>query len=98
MTTFVNALEDRLTMAAPSCYITTWVHNVENELPADSEQMPPGTLAAGLEMGDFLIARAPRPLVVLGQSNDFSTRAAPEKLMRRSAKSTGFSARKIRSA
>lgn len=71
MTTFVNALEDRLTMAAPSCYITTWVHNVENELPADSEQMPPGTLAAGLEMGDFLIARAPRPLVVLGQSNDF---------------------------
>lgn len=41
MTTFVNALEDRLTMAAPSCYITTWVHNVENELPADSEQMPP---------------------------------------------------------
>ena len=71
MTTFVNALEDRLTMAAPSCYITTWLHNVENELPADSEQIPPGTFAAGLEMGDFLIARAPRPLVVLGQSNDF---------------------------
>ncbi len=71
MTTFVNALEDRLTMAAPSCYITTWLHNVENELPADSEQMPPGTFAAGLEMGDFLIARAPRPLVILGQSNDF---------------------------
>ena len=71
MTTFVNALEDRLTMAAPSCYITTWLHNVENELPADSEQIPPGTLASGLEMGDFLIARAPRPLVVLGQSNDF---------------------------
>ena len=61
MTTFVNALEDRLTMAAPSCYITTWLHNVENELPADSEQIPPGTFAAGLEMGDFLIARAPRP-------------------------------------
>ena len=71
MTTFVNALEARFAMAAPSCYITTWLHNVENELPADSEQMPPGTFAAGLEMGDFLIARAPRPLVILGQSNDF---------------------------
>ena len=45
MTTFVNALEARFAMAAPSCYITTWLHNVENELPADSEQMPPGTFA-----------------------------------------------------
>ena len=71
MTTFVNALEDRVTMAAPSCYITTWLHNLENELPTDLEQMPPGALAAGLDMGDFLIARAPRPLVILGQDNDF---------------------------
>ena len=69
--TFMNALENRLTMAAPGCYITTWLHNVENELPADSEQMPPGTFAAGLEMGDFLIARAPRPLLIAGMSNDF---------------------------
>ncbi len=71
MTTFVNALEDRVTMAAPSCYITTWLHNLENELPTDLEQMPPGALAAGLDMGDFLIARAPRPLAILGQDNDF---------------------------
>ncbi len=71
MTTFVNALEPRFTMAAPACYITTWLHNVENELPADGEQMPPGTFAAGLEMGDFLIARAPRPVLILGQKNDF---------------------------
>ena len=86
MTTFVNALEDRLTMAAPSCYITTWLHNVENELPADSEQLPPGTIAAGLEMADFLIARAPRPVVILGQKNDFfdprGTREAYEEVRR----------------
>ncbi len=71
MTTFVNALDARLMMAAPSCYVTTWLHNVENELPADAEQMPMGALAAGLEMGDFLIARAPRPVMILGQKNDF---------------------------
>ncbi|MBO7146493.1 MAG: acetylxylan esterase [Lentisphaeria bacterium] len=71
MSTFVNALESRFTMAAPSCYLTTWKRNVENELPADGEQMPPGTFAAGLEMADFVIARAPRPILIMGQKNDF---------------------------
>ena len=71
MTTFVNALEDRFAMAAPSCYVTTWLHEVENELPADAEQMPPGMLAQGLDMSDFVIARAPRPTLLLGQKDDF---------------------------
>ncbi len=71
MTTFVNALEDRFIMAAPSCYITSWRRNIENELPADIEQMPPGITGLGLEMGDLLIARAPRPLIILAQKNDF---------------------------
>jgi cephalosporin-C deacetylase-like acetyl esterase len=71
MTTFVNALEDRLIMAAASCYITTWQHEVENELPADIEQMPPDMLKYGLDMADFVIARAPRPTLILGQKNDF---------------------------
>ncbi len=71
MTTFVNALDDRLTMAAPSCYVTTWRHEVENELPADMEQMPPDILRYGLDMADFVIARAPRPTLIMGQKNDF---------------------------
>ena len=71
MTTFVNALDDRLIMAAPSCYITTWLHEVENELPADIEQMPPDMFRYGLDMADFVIARAPRPTLIMGQKNDF---------------------------
>lgn len=71
MTTFVNALDDRLFMAAPSCYITTWLHEIENELPADIEQMPPCAWAYGLDMADFIIAQAPRPAIILGQKNDF---------------------------
>ncbi len=71
MTALVSALDDRFSMSAPGCYITTWLHNVENELPADGEQMPPGTFAAGLEMGDLLIAQAPRPVLIMGQKNDF---------------------------
>jgi chloramphenicol O-acetyltransferase len=50
MTTFVNALDDRLFMASPSCYVTTWLHEVENELPADIEQMPPHAMEYGLDM------------------------------------------------
>ena len=71
MTTFVNALDSRLCMAAPSCYITTWLHEVENELPADVEQMPPHAMEYGLDMADFIIAQAPRPAIILGQKNDF---------------------------
>ena len=71
MTTFVQALDPRFTMAAPSCYVTSWQRNFENELPADVEQMPPGLLADGCEMGDLILAYAPRPVLILGQKNDF---------------------------
>ncbi|MBR7131192.1 MAG: acetylxylan esterase [Lentisphaeria bacterium] len=71
MTTFIQALDPRFTMAAPSCYVTSWQRNIENEIPADCEQIPPGILAAGCEMGDFVLAYAPRPILLLGQKNDF---------------------------
>ena len=71
LTTWVTAVDDRITISAPSCYITTWLRNVENELPIDAEQMPPTALAQGLEMVDFLIAAGPRPILLLGEKNDF---------------------------
>lgn len=74
MTTWLWAIEDRFTMAAPGCFVTTFLHNLENELPADSEQCPPGVLGAGLELADFLIAAAPKPIILLGQTYDFFDR------------------------
>ena len=74
MTTWLWALEERFTMAAPGCFITTFLHNLENELPADNEQCPPGVIGAGLEMADFLIAGAPKPVLLLGQTYDFFDR------------------------
>ena len=68
------AVEDRLTMAAPSCFVTTFLHNLENELPADCEQYPPGVIGAGLEMVDLMIARAPKPALLLGQQYDYFDR------------------------
>lgn len=74
MTTWLWAIEDRFTMAAPGCFVTTFLHNLENELPGDAEQCPPGVLGAGLEMADFLIAGAPKPILLLGQRYDFFDR------------------------
>ena len=71
LTTYVMAVDDRPTMAAASCAITSWELNVENEHPVDIEQMPQGLAEAGLELSDLLIAAAPRPMLILGQSNDF---------------------------
>jgi len=74
MSTWLWAIEDRFTMAAPSCFVTTFLHNLENELPADAEQCPPGVIGAGLEMADFIIAGAPKPVLLMGQTYDYFDR------------------------
>ena len=71
LTSFVHALDERFTMAAPSCYITSWRRNIENEFGPDVEQIPPHILEQGCEMGDLILAQAPRPVLLLGQKNDF---------------------------
>ena len=71
LTSFMAALDDRLKGAMPSCYITTWLNNVENELAADAEQIPPNLASLGLDMGDFLIASAPNYVLILDEKNDF---------------------------
>lgn len=74
MSTWLWAVEPRFTMAAPSCFVTTFLANLENELPADCEQYPPGVVGAGVEMADFIIAGAPKPVLLLGQQYDFFDR------------------------
>lgn len=71
MTSYLWAVEDRLNMAAPTCYLTTFYRNFDNELPVDAEQAIPGIAATGFEMADFLIARAPQPAILLIKKNDF---------------------------
>ena len=71
MTTLILANEDRFAMAAPSCYITSWQCDAENELPADSEQQPFWSLGLGMEMNDLLMLQAPKPLIVLTQESDY---------------------------
>jgi dienelactone hydrolase len=71
LSTWLCGLDSRLSMAAPSCFVTTFRRNLENELPADTEQCPPRALALGLDHEDFIAAMAPKPVILLGQERDY---------------------------
>lgn len=79
MTTWLSGVESRWTMSAPSCFVTTFRRNLENELPADTEQCPPRAIGLGLDHADFLAALAPRPVIILAKERDyFDVRGAEE--------------------
>lgn len=71
MTTWLCGVERRWKMAAPSCFVTEFRRNLENELPADTEQCPPRALALGLDHEDFIAAMAPNPVILLAKEKDF---------------------------
>ena len=71
MTTWLCGLDDRWTMAAPSCFVTELRRNMENELGADMEQIPPRALELGLDHEDFLAALAPKPVIILAKEKDY---------------------------
>ena len=71
MTTWLCGVEDRWTMAAPSCFVTEFRRNMENELGADMEQIPARALALGLDHEDFLAALAPKPVIILAKEKDY---------------------------
>jgi len=71
LTMWLTGLDSRWTMAAPSCAVTSFRRNFQNELPADTEQCPPKILAFGLDHEDFLAAYAPRPTIILAQEKDY---------------------------
>ena len=79
LSTWLAGVDQRWCMAAPSCFVTTFRRNLENELPADTEQCPPRALALGLDHADFLAALAPKPVIILTQEKDFfDTRGTEE--------------------
>lgn len=83
MTTWLCGLDRRWTMGAPGCFVTTFRRNLENELPADTEQCPPRVLAEGLDHSDFLAAMAPKPVIILAKERDFfDVRGATEAYLR----------------
>ena len=83
MTTWLCGVERRWSMGAPSCFVTTFRRNCENELPADTEQCPPRALALGLDHSDWLAAMAPKPVIVLAKEKDYFDVRGSEETHRR---------------
>jgi dienelactone hydrolase len=83
LTTWLCGLDPRWAMAAPGCFVTTFRRNLENELPADTEQCPPRALALHLDHDDFLAALAPKPIILLAKEKDFFDVRGTEEAYRR---------------
>ncbi|MDA1016367.1 MAG: acetylxylan esterase [Planctomycetota bacterium] len=71
LTSYVMALDDRVTCAAPACYLTTFRRLIETIGPQDAEQNIYGQIAFGLDHPDYVVLRAPRPTLISSTSNDF---------------------------
>jgi cephalosporin-C deacetylase-like acetyl esterase len=70
-TAYLSALDDRINVAAPSCYITSWKWLLKTIGPQDAEQCMPPFLRDGLDQPDFVEAFAPKPYLILSAIRDF---------------------------
>ena len=65
------ALDDRIRAAAPSCYITGFEALLSTIGPQDAEQNIFGQLAFGMDHADYLMMRAPTPILICAATKDF---------------------------
>ena len=68
---YLAALDDRIHVAAPSCYLTSWRRLLETIGPQDAEQCIVPWISDGLDHPDFVLAFAPKPFVILSAIRDF---------------------------
>lgn len=71
LTTLLMALEPRLAAAAPGTFVSGRGQYLWSGQRQDAEQILLGGTAAGVDHADFLIAMAPRPVLVLAVEYDF---------------------------
>jgi dienelactone hydrolase len=71
LTTYIAALDDRVAVATPACYISSWEEQFATTGPQDAEQQFPGMLAAGFDHADFVEMVAPKPYLICSTTEDF---------------------------
>ncbi len=71
LTAYLMALDDRIAVAAPSCYITSLERLFATIGPQDAEQNITGQVAAGMEHADYVTMRAPKPTLLTVGTRDF---------------------------
>lgn len=79
LSAYVAAFDPRVLAAAPENYVTSFRRLWETHGPQDGEQHFYRTNASGLDQADFLLARAPRPTLLVTTTRDiFSIQGARE--------------------
>ena len=71
LTSYTMALDDRVSCAAPACYLTTFRHLIETNGPQDAEQNIFGQIEFGLDHPDYVLLRAPKPTLISSTTGDY---------------------------
>ena len=78
-TTYISALDPRVKVAAVACYMNSF-QTLFGGSVGDSEQSPPGFLAAGLDQTDYVELFAPKPWLITSTEQDFFTPAGAKQV------------------
>lgn len=70
-TSYLMSLDDRIIAAAPSCYITNLYERILDLGPQDAEQNIFCQLGFGMDHADYLMMRAPTPVIICAATKDF---------------------------
>jgi dienelactone hydrolase len=68
---YLMALDERIKVAAPSCYLTGFKALLATIGPQDGEQNIFGQLAFGMDHADYVLMRAPSPYLICAATKDF---------------------------
>jgi len=70
-TAYISALDDRVVASAPAGYITSFRRLMESIGVQDGEQNLYHEISNGIDHADFIIARAPKPTLIMATTEDF---------------------------
>jgi len=70
-TSYMLALEDRIRAASPSCYIMNFNALIRTIGAQDGEQCIAGQIGFGMDHPDYLMMRAPTPVLIAAATKDF---------------------------
>ena len=70
-TSYLMALDERISCAAPCCFLTSTERLAQTIGPGDAEQNVFGQIAFGMHEADYILIRAPKPTLICCATRDF---------------------------
>jgi cephalosporin-C deacetylase-like acetyl esterase len=71
LTSYLMALDDRIHAAAPGCYLCGFRSLLQTIGPQDAEQNIHAQIAYGMDHGDYVMMRAPKPTLIMTATHDY---------------------------